>query len=296
MRIHPLPPLQCLVYFDAAARLGNFTRAGEELNVTQSAVSKSVVKLETFLGATLFIRDGHSLRLTMAGQQYAQRVHELLIDCAEFTADLMKDPGPRELTIACAAGTANLFLARRVASFCNAHPDVTVRILVRDGVLHLNPAEFDVGIYYIRELLPPGITGTKLIDEEVGAYCSPSYLQGRILAPHELLEQTLLVADEQQRQWMDWHTWLKLTGAEALRPKQTITANSYPLLLNLALEGQGIILGWDQMVTPLVEAGRLVKASHATATFGGAYHLLWPAERRDTAAVQAFKQWILDGK
>ena len=294
MRINPLPPLQYLVAFDAAARLGNFTRAGDELNVTQGAVSKSVMKLENFLGVALFIRDGHSLRLTMAGQQYAQSVHDLLVDCSEFTAKLMKDPGPQKLTIASAAGTANMFLVDRVTSFGQAYPDITVRILVREGLLHLNTSEFDVGVYYVRDVVPPGLAGTRIIEEDVGAYCAPSFLGGALLQPDELLEQTLLVADEQQRQWMGWHNWLKLTGAKSTRPKKTITCNSYPLLLNLALRGQGIILGWDKMVTPMVQAGQLVKASLATATFGGAYHLLWPAERRPTAAVSAFKDWILE--
>lgn len=294
MRINPLPPLQCLVSFDAAARLGNFTRAGDELNVTQGAVSKAVLKLENFLGVTLFIRDDNSLRLTIAGQQYAQFVHDMLVDCSEFTSKMMKDPGPQELTIACAAGTANMFLIQRVTSFRQAYPDITVRILVRDGMLHLNTSEFDIGIYYVRDALPPGITGTKIIEEEVGAYCAPGFLEGALLQPDDLLEQTLLVADEQQRQWMGWHNWLKLTGARSTRPKKTITCNSYPLLLNLALRGQGIILGWDKMVTPLIDAGQLVRASAATATFGGAYHLLWPAERRDTTAVQVFRNWILE--
>ncbi|MGG1946920.1 LysR substrate-binding domain-containing protein [Trinickia sp. NRRL B-1857] len=296
MKINPLPPLQCLVSFDAAARLGNFTRAGDELNVTQGAVSKAVMKLENFLGVALFIRDGHSLRLTMAGQQYAQFVHEMLVDCSEYTAKLMKDPGPQELTIASASGTANMFLIQRVTSFSQAHPDITVRILVRDGLLHLNTSEFDVGVYYVRDVIPPGLAGTRIIEEEVGAYCTPSFLGGALLQPDELLEQTLLVADEQQRQWMGWHNWLKLTGAKSTRPKKTITCNSYPLLLNLALRGQGIILGWDKMITPHVTAGQLVRASEATATYGGAYHLLWPAERRDTPAVRAFKNWILENK
>ncbi|WP_323118121.1 LysR substrate-binding domain-containing protein [Burkholderia alba] len=293
MRIHPLPPLQCLVFFDAAARLGNFTRAAEELNVTQGAVSKQVVKLERFLGTTLFIRDAKTLRLTIAGQKYAQRTHELLIDCAEYTSSLMKDSGPNGLTIACAAGTADLFLTKRVSDFCSKHPEISVRILVRDGLVNLSTAEFDIGIYYIRDVMPAGMTGTKIIDEIVGAYCSPGYLGGQLLMPDELIEKTMLVADEQQRQWMNWHDWLRLTGAEAVRPKKTITANSYPLLLNLALHGQGIILGWDKMVTPLVDAGELARASDATASFGGAYHVLWPTDRRETIAVKTFKEWIL---
>lgn len=293
MRIQPLPPLQCLVSFDAAARLGSFTRAADELSVTQGAVSKAVVKLERFLGTALFVRDANALRLTIAGQTYSQQVHDLLSECAEITASIMKDTSQHGVTLACASGTAMLFMSHRISEFSAEQPGVSIRAIVRDGVFDLNPAEFDVGIYYIRNDLPPGIVGTRIIEEEVGAYCSPDHLGGALLAPAELITRTLLVADEQQRTWMGWHDWFRLTGAEVSSPASAITANSYPLLLDLALRGKGIILGWDKMVTPLVEAGKLVRASTETATYGGAYFVLWPAERRPTRAANAFIEWII---
>lgn len=183
MKIQPLPPLQCLVFFDAAARHGNFTRAAEELNVTQGAVSKQVVKLETFLGTTLFVRDAKALHLTRAGQQYADRVHAILADCVEATALVMKEQTPHSLTIACASGTATLFLADRIAEFSAEHPEVSVRILVREGVFNLNAAEFDIGVYYIRDVPPPGIAGTAIVAEDVHAYCAPTFLAGRRVPP-----------------------------------------------------------------------------------------------------------------
>ncbi|CAJ2797722.1 gp58 [Burkholderia pseudomallei] len=294
MKIQPLPPLQCLVFFDAAARHGNFTRAAEELNVTQGAVSKQVVKLETFLGTTLFVRDAKALHLTRAGQQYADRVHAILADCVEATALVMKEQTPHSLTIACASGTATLFLADRIAEFSAEHPEVSVRILVREGVFNLNAAEFDIGVYYIRDVPPPGIAGTAIIAEDVHAYCAPTFLAGRRVPPQDLMEATLLVAEEQQRQWMGWRDWFRLTVGEiGFRPARTISANSYPVLLQLALHGHGAILGWKHMITPLVESGKLVLASDAHASFGGAYQVIWPADRRDTPAVTMFREWLL---
>ncbi|UVT00111.1 LysR substrate-binding domain-containing protein [Burkholderia glumae] len=294
MRIQPLPPLQCLVSFDAAARLGNFTRAAEELNVTQGAVSKQVVKLEQFLGTQLFVRDANALRLTIAGQEYALRIHNLLTECADVTASAMKHAHRSGITVACASGTAMLFMSRQVAEFSAAHPEIPIRVIVREAVFELSPSEFDVAFYYVRNALPAGMTGNLLIAEEVGAYCAPTYLEGRTLSAGELATKTLLVADEQQRQWMGWHDWFKLTGAEISTPASTVTANSYPLLLDLAVQGKGIILGWNRMITPLVEQERLVRASSATATYGGAYYTLWPAERRPTRSAMTFIEWLTD--
>ncbi|KGE11139.1 hypothetical protein LA03_06140 [Burkholderia gladioli] len=295
MRIQPLPPLQCLVSFDAAARLGSFTRAADELNVTQGAVSKQVVKLEQFLGTQLFVRDANALRLTIAGQEYALRIHDLLTECAEVTASAMKHAHRSGITVACASGTAMLFMSRHLAGFSNAHPEIAIRVIVREAVFELSPSEFDVAFYYVRNALPPGMAGNLLISEEVGAYCAPSYLDGKLLSAGELATRTLLVADEQQRQWMGWHDWFRLTMADVSPPTSTITANSYPLLLDLATQGKGIILGWDRMISPLVEQGKLVRASAATATYGGAYYVLWPAERRPTRPATIFIEWLTEG-
>ncbi|QGA37555.1 LysR family transcriptional regulator [Burkholderia glumae] len=294
MRIQPLPPLQCLVFFDAAARHGNFTRAAEELNVTQGAVSKQVVKLETFLGTQLFARDAKSLHLTRAGQTYAQRVHDLLADAAEATAALMKEQAPLSVTIACASGTASLFLASRIAAFSSEHPEITIRIVVREALSNLNPAEFDIGVYYVRDMPPNGMSGTPFIEEQVRAYCSPNYLCGKLVTPRDLMNETLLVADEQQRAWMGWREWFRITCGEiGFTPRNTITANSYPLLAQLAAAGRGVLLGWTDMITSRVSAGELVLASEASATLGGAYQIVWPSDRRDTLAVSRFRKWLM---
>lgn len=297
MRIQPLPPLQCLVFFDAAARLGNFTRAAGELNVTQGAVSKQVVKLENYLGTALFVRETKALHLTRAGQIFAQRVHDILSDCSQATAEVMKQQTPHSITIATASGTASLFLAAKIAKFTQEHPNIAIRIIVREAVFNLSPAEFDIGIYYIRDVPPPAMSGVPFISEVVKAYCAPDFLGKKRVTPQELMSHTLLVADEQQRQWMGWRDWLRLTcGETGFTPKRTITATSYPLLVQLAVGGQGIILGWSQMIDSLVDSGQLVLACDASATYGGGYQLVWPTDRRDTPAVTTFREWLIRNK
>ena len=114
MRITPLPPLQCLVAFEAAVRHSSFTKAASELHLTQSAISRQIQQLEEFLGRSLFVREHRSLRLTIAGESYAGHVQWLLANCAEATLEVMKRYGDLELTVACSSGVAVLWLTPRL--------------------------------------------------------------------------------------------------------------------------------------------------------------------------------------
>jgi DNA-binding transcriptional LysR family regulator len=115
LRIPNLPPLQCLIAFEALSRHSSITRAATELEITASAVSRQIVQLEQFLGRTLFIREHRRLKLTVTGQQYGEHVQGLLKECSLVTTELMKARGRMDVTIACASGVAVFWLAPRVA-------------------------------------------------------------------------------------------------------------------------------------------------------------------------------------
>ncbi len=230
--------------------------------------------------------------MTPAGQQYAEQVHALLIDCADFTGKQMKSNGSHSLTIACAAGTCTLWLGPRIRLFQAAYPDIKVRIIVHESVRNLSTATFDVAIYYFRESLLPYLAGEKIIDERVHAYCAPEYLDGAKLAPHMLLDKTLLVAEDQQLQWMQWCDWFKLCGVSTPKYQYATISNHYPILAQMATQGQGIVLGWEKMIDSLVHDGKLVKASDAYASYGGGYYVVWPTTRRQCMASRLFKEWV----
>jgi DNA-binding transcriptional LysR family regulator len=210
MRIAPLPPLQCLIAFESAMRHASFTKAAAELHLTQSAISRQIAQLEDFLGRSLFVREHRSLRLTIAGESYAKHVQWLLTNCSEATLDVMKRYGDQELTVACSSGVAVLWLTPRLGAFRAAYPNVHVRMIVRDGLASLSPAEFDVGLYYIRQRAEPHFTARRIFDEEVYPVCSPGYLSGRQLEPADLAQETLLMQEDGQRQWMSWPEWFRL--------------------------------------------------------------------------------------
>lgn len=293
MRISPLPPLPSLIAFESAMRHGSFTRAAAELHLTQSAVSRQIAQLERFLGKKLFLREPRALRLTVSGQRYAELVQRLLVDCAEATEDVMKRKGHQELTVACSSGVAVLWLTPRLARFRALHPDCHLRLIVNDRLAFLSETDFDMGIYFLRDGPPSGMAARRLYDEEVFPVCAPSYLAGRSLAPRDLPRETLLMQEDGQRQWMSWQNWLEHNGVAEPRIENTILSNQYPILLQLAMEGHGIVLAWRHMIDACMRAGLLVRACAASASLGGGYYAVWPRDRIEHAAARRFRNWLV---
>lgn len=274
-------------------RHGSFTRAATELHLTQSAISRQVAQLERFLGKKLFIREPRALRLTVSGQQYAAEIQSLLIGCAEATEEVMKRRGHTELTVACSSGVAVLWLTPRLARFRAAHPDIHLRLLIDDSLASLTEAEFDIGMYYLREGAPAALASRRLYDEEVFPVCSPQYLGKRQLQPSDLAEETLLVLDDAQRNWLSWQGWLAQNGLPDARMRQTVSANQYPILVQLAIEGHGIVLAWRHMIDDCLRAGLLVPACETSASLGGGYYAVWPRDRVEPAGARAFRNWLV---
>ncbi|WP_447745553.1 LysR substrate-binding domain-containing protein [Pseudomonas nicosulfuronedens] len=294
MRITPLPPLQCLVAFEASLRHASFTRAAEELHLSQSAISRQVQQLEGYLGRPLFIREHRSLRLTPVGERYASEVRRLLAQCAEATFDVMKHQGDLDLTVACSSGVASLWLLPRLPHFRAEHPGARVRLLVRDGLSGMSPAEFDVGLYYLRRPDCPEYSVRRLFDEEVFPVCSPDYLGNRSLRPEELAGETLLHLDDGQRQWMSWSEWLGCNGLPFPRSRPLLSTNHYPQLVELAVLGQGVVLGWRYMIDDYLADARLRRLTVASASHGGGYFILSPNDRLQNQACRLFTRWLLE--
>lgn len=294
VKISPLPPLHSLVAFESAMRLGSFTKAAAELNITQSAVSRQISQLEAFLGRSLFTREKGTVKATMAGEQYARQVTGLLNGVSDATSDVMKYSGESEITIACSSGVALLWLTPRLNSFKQAHPDIRIRMIVKDGLNTLTAAEFDVGIYYARRDTPLAFNARPLFEEEVFPICSPAYLGGRIVAPSELTNCCLLIHEDIQRQWMSWSDWLSAFNVKLDHTSDSVTSNQYTHLVQMAIYGAGVLLAWRHISDGLISQGLLVRATHESYSFGGAYHLVSPKERRQNRATRMFTDWVLD--
>src|SRR4051812_21286881 len=193
-RAFDVPPLELLVAFEAAARHLSFTRAGDEIALTQSAVSRQIQALEDRLGVTLFRRLHRALALTEQGRAFQQATTEALTAIDRASRALKGEGAGRPVVVSTTAGFAGLWLIPRLTSFVAAHPEVDVRISTGNTLAHLERDGVDVAVRYRSvDLLPSG--AVPLFGETVFPVCSPRFLRasaGALRVPADLAGQTLL--------------------------------------------------------------------------------------------------------
>lgn len=293
MQIEPLPPLNTLVAFECVARYCNFSRAAEELSLTQSAISRQIIQLEQMLGCKLFLRSQRQVLLTPRGEVYATQVRRHLADIAQSTAEVMGWSGLPQVTIACTAAMGALWLSSRLSSLRHEMPELQIRIKTSDSFADLKPSEFDLAIFYLREL-PPGYQGIALFDEICYPMCSPSCLAriGMLTDAADLLNHTLLVQDDPQREWTGWRDWFISQGITTFFPPRTWRANNYPFLVQAAVQGDGILLGWEGLVQEQLNRGELVAAHAGKLTANGKCFLLTPQDRFTRPIIRRVIQWL----
>lgn len=291
----PLPPLQTLRAFEAAGRLASFTRAAHELNITQGAISRQIRHLEERLGVRLFRRGDRAIALSEAGARYHRSIAEALERIAAATAELGVHSGRGPVTIGASSALASLWLMPRLTGFRRREPDLDIRVLAADYGLPAADGEADVLITYARGE-PRGEDVRHLFDEVIFAVAAPDLMaEGEVpTTPRQLLDHTLLVLDDDHPDWINWPGWFARCGVPAAQPRRSIRINSYPMLLQAAVAGQGIALGWRHLVDDLVTAGSLELLPIPALQTEGGFYLL--SQRRFPAASPAgrLRDWLAD--
>lgn len=285
-----IPPLAAVRAFEAAARLGNFTRAGEELGMTQAAVSYQVKLLEERLGVPLFNRVRRQVVLTEAGRRLAPLVSGAF-DTLDTAFAGVRAEDEAMLTISTSQTFANTWFAWRLGGFQMAHPDMAVRLLTNDALTDFASDDVDVGVR--AGLGPwPGLAATLLVRIDFTPMCSPEFLarHGGAIAPVDLLRLPLI---SPQDPW--WPHWLREAGIDvpegAIRPG--VRLDSQANEGNAAMAGQGVA-----MLTPFfwrndIAEGRLVRISDQISSRGYAYWLVYPEHRRNAPKIKRFREWLL---
>ena len=256
-----LPPLDLIQGFEAAARTLSFTKAAEELFITQSAVSRQIRGLEDHLGVALFERRPRSLALTEKGRILHRAATEFLERLQETTDRLRTDGGTPHLTVTTTGGFASLWLIPRLRTFTALHPDVDVRISASYKTVNLERSLVDVAVRYCKEEEAPE-GAIHLFGEELFPICSPA-LQTE--GPNPLraladLEHHALLHMDEARDHMDWDTWLAAQGHGGLKPAASVRFDSYEQMIQAALSGQGVAMGIGRLVSGLIELGQAGRA------------------------------------
>lgn len=285
-----LPSLNALRVFEVAARQLSYSRAADELFLTQSAVSHQIKTLEGELGVRLFRRVGHAMLLTDEGQRLFAHVRDGLARLAKGLSELRADNRAEALTVSAAPSLAAGWLVPRLSDFYRRHPDIDVNLRATTALADFESDGVELALRYGPGKWP-GLRAEKLLTADIFPVCSPHYRGGRLpQAARELLDAVLLhVAG------LSWDEWFKSAGIELDAPLRGPRFNDYGLAIQAAKRGQGVMLGRDVFVKEKLASGQLVRLMEnqpALPTF--AYYIAYPEDTELTNRARYFRDWLLD--
>ncbi len=284
-----LPSTQCLRSFETAARLLNFTRSAEELNLTQGAVSHQIRELETVLGASLFERKARGLALTDAGTAYLPFVREALERLRTGAESLRRDRQERVLTVTMSPNFASKWLVPRLGDFAEAHPEIDLRISASRRHVDFATDGIDLGIRHGTGDWPH-LQVTRLCAEWYFPVCSAGFASAhKIALPLDLADYRLLHDQERSR----WREWLAAFGVPDATARQGPIFSDTSLAIDAAVAGQGIALARSALATLDLKAGRLVRPVKDSVPAAIAYWIVCPKGSAEQPVIRAFRTWLL---
>jgi LysR family glycine cleavage system transcriptional activator len=286
--------LDLLPAFEAAARTLSFTRAAQELFLTQSAVSRQIQQLEQSLQTPLFERRHRALALTDAGRVMQRAVHDSLERLRDAAARLRATTGPRQVSITCTPGFASLWLIPRLSRFTGAHPQVDVRISATLEILDLARSGVDVAVRFVPSSAGQG---PALFEEEVQPLCAPSLLAERrrpLKKPADLSRHTLLAVDMPQGEALtvDWEPWFQVMGVEGLQMANSVRFTHYADAVSAAIAGQGVVIGRLPLLAELLRAGKLVAPFKGRAATRRGYFVSLAPHAAGNPDANDFVNWL----
>jgi len=306
----PLPPLNALRAFEAAARHRSIRRAALELHVTPAAISQQVKLLEDYLGVLLFQRVNRGLTLTPEAEASVARLREGF-DALAGAVELMHAQHSVERVRVGAAPTfAGKWLAPRISGFCSAFPDTDVRIAADARFIDpRQPAsdtgfsrpgaggeDFDIAIRFGSGAYP-GWRVDKLFDVAATPLCSPRLMQGPhpLRSPEDLRHHILLHDDTVsfEQGGIDWNTWLKAAGVRKIDTHRGARFNHAVLALEAALDGAGVVLSYPQLAATDLARGRLIAPFDLELRVDFAYYALSGEDGSVQPRVAAFRDWLI---
>jgi LysR family glycine cleavage system transcriptional activator len=285
-----LPPLNALKAFEAAARHESFTRAAEELCVTQGAVSHQVKALEVELGLKLFNRERQRLVITEAGRAYLVVVRDAFDRIGDGTERLLQRQRGGALTVTTSPNFAAKWLVHRLSRFAEAHPEIDLRISATPHHVDFAREDIDLGIRH-GDGTAPGLHVTRLCTEELFPVCSPKLLDGRnpLRTPSDLGRFTLLHVSDRQ----GWQQWLDFAGVDGVDPSRGPVVNHASMAIDAAVDGQGVTLARTALAAWDLIGGRLVRPFEIAMPASYAYWIVCSKAVAKLPKIVAFSDWLL---
>jgi LysR family glycine cleavage system transcriptional activator len=288
-----LPSLNGLRAFEAAARHLSFTLAAAELNVTQTAISHQIRRLEEELGLRLFVRKNRALTLTAKAKDYLPGVRAAFNDLRLATDRLLRRDDDNVLTISTLASLAAKWLLPRLSTFQEAHPKIDVRITTSASLVDFKGGDVDAAIRYGRGHWA-GLRAQWLMADELFPVCSPALLKGDhpLSCPQDLGHYTLLHSSGGYDD--DWRLWLTAAGLPTDISKQPgVTFDLIFMTVQAAIDGIGIAMGRTSYVQDDIAKGRLVVPFKIALPADAGFYLVSPEAVDDPPKLKLFRQWLI---
>lgn len=286
-----LPGFSGLTAFYAAARHGTLTAAAAELNVSQPAVSRRIAALEADLGCALFDRSHKPVRMTQHGKDLLRALRGGFGQIETAVAQIRQAARGKVVTITAPSGLVAFWLIPRLGELEDTFAEVTVRIISQEYGEPQRPGDIS-----IRFGLAEDAGEVRLLGDGVFPAASPLYLDRRGMSgdAYDFARMTLLTMEAARSQWHDWPSWFRSVGAEMPAGARVLDFNSYAMLVNAALAGQGVCLCWDGVLNSFLDTGALVRLEGPEAVSARGYFM---AARDGLAAdpqVRGILDWIAE--
>lgn len=286
-----IPSTAALVAFEAAARHQSFTRAAEELALTQSAICRQIGGLEEFLGLALFRRSRRGVQLTEAGQSYARRIAAQLDAVERDTLSVMGQQGAMSLELAVVPTFGTQWLVPRLKDFQARHPQISLNLTNRTRPFLFADTDFDAAIYF-GDADWSGTEAHFLMLEDLQPVCSPALLRGGEPLDAEALARMPLL--QQSTRPYAWRQWFDSLGMKVARDMTGPRLELFSMLAQAAEHGMGVALIPPFLIQRELAEGRLVMAHpHAYRSGTQGYYLMIPERKVEAAGLVAFREWLV---
>lgn len=289
--------LSGLFTFEVAARHLSFTKAAEELHITQGAVSQQIRQLEDRLGFPLFERQHRRLALTSMGARLAVQLHHSFSEIGTLIESLKQEQRSDILTVSVMPSFATKWLIPRLGGLKQVYPDLQLRIQANEREVNFRRDRIDVAIVH-SHIHSGDYYQVPLIKDKVFPVCSPVFAElHQLRSPEQLRGLPLLNDDSEWRftsPYAEWEQWLALAGVKGVNPGRGVSFNRGDLAIQAAMAGQGVALGRTPLVMDDIEAGRLIKPFNPELDRGLCYLFVCPEAQSQRPQVRRLLRWLVE--
>jgi len=289
--VRRLPPLNSLKSFEAAGRRLSFTRAAQERNVTQAAVSHQIKVIEEYLGVTLFVRTPRKLVLTEQGKTLLPDVIEAFDKVSNAIGAIKQEPSSKMISVRLAPSFAAKWLSPRLKYFWLQYPEIDLCLYHAHPAVDFDREEIDIAVTYGKGDWP-GLVVDQILSLDFFPVCTPAFMSNdKPLSDIDNLRYYSLLHDANYECWADW---LKLANIDEINASKGTIIDDTNVLIQAAVDGQGVALGSTTFVQDLLDSGKLIKPFDITLVNEFAYYIVCPETHLHNTSVQAFKNWLLE--